>query len=84
MTSPFCHDFVGFSGRRLAEYVMQSGLVLPFLAGQTEAGRVLWPEGFVGIEAGPRLGRPVSGRGVDRRARARGVRSAPAGAPVAP
>ena len=61
------------SGRQMAEYAMQSGLVFSPLARQTPAGRGLWPKGFPpGTETGSRLGRTVSSRGADRRARARG------------
>lgn len=60
------------SARQMAEYAMQSGLLFSPLARQTPAGRGLWPKGFPpSIETGSRLGRPVSSRGAERRARAR-------------
>jgi hypothetical protein len=65
------NDWCVISGRELAEYAMQAGFLFPLLARQTPAGRGLWPQGSSEIEAGARLGRPVSGRGVERRARAR-------------
>jgi hypothetical protein len=65
------HEFTWTSGRQMAEYALQSGLLFSILARQTPAGRGLWPNGFPGAEAGPRLGRLVSSRGANRRARAR-------------
>lgn len=60
------------SGRQMAEYAMQSGLVFSPLARQTPAGRGLWPKGFPpATETDSRLGRSVSSRGAGRRARAR-------------
>ena len=64
-------DWSALGGRQLAEHAFQSGLVFSMLADKTPPGRGLWPKGFPGIEAGPRPVRPVSGRGADRRARAR-------------
>jgi hypothetical protein len=72
MEIPDKNDGYFISGRQMAEYAMQSGMLFSPLTRQTPAGRGLWPEGFPpGIETGSRLGRPVSNRGAERRARAR-------------
>ncbi len=51
------NDSCFISGRQMAEFAMQSGLVFSPLARQTPAGRGLWPQGFPpGIETGSRFG----------------------------
>jgi len=65
------NDWYVISGRQMAEYAMQSGLLFSLLARQTPAGRGLWPKGLPGTGAGTRLVRTASGRGADRRARVR-------------
>lgn len=66
------NDWYFISGKEMAEYALQSGLLFSPLALQTPAGRGLWPKGFPpGTETSSRLGRPVSSRGAERRARVR-------------
>ena len=64
-------EWLWTDGRQLAEYAFQSGVLFPMIAGRALASQGWWLKDFPGIEAEPRLVRPVSGRGVHRRARAR-------------
>jgi len=77
-------QFQTIGGRQLAEYAFYSGLVFSLRAGKPPLRRMFWRpdsltpgaasrsgKGSPGNEAAARPVRPASGRGADRRVRAR-------------